>query len=367
MAVVLETRNELLRLGGIGGTYTVRTAAGERAIRLQPGVLEFEDIPVGADVHARIDWPHGLISAAEILAPTQVVAAAGRTLTFVAGPPGTITASTGSFIADGFRVGMLVTVSGTVSNDGTYPVTSVTALVLTVGALLVAEGPLAAGQTLDGSTTRAQPYRFELAPLPDPSLQLGLPAGSLRTQRRIITSPGGGPAGSGPPGKFQTVPTYVAFSVAQDGALVESGKAQHTLSMPGQPGATPDLAPRERNLLRLRWVGQAVSGATLAAVVAATTVENIIWGAAAHRRLVPGSIRLTLPTSTLHLRDNGKGRLVTESGEAFAGDGVVDYESGAYRLTMGAAETGNILADYEHDCAYDPLDLSLSWDSLASQ
>lgn len=374
MAVVLETRDELLRLGGIGGTFTaVGTSAGnvgeERVIRLKPGVLEFEDIPVGANVNARVDRAHGLIEATDLLQSTQVVSSGGRTLTFADANPDTITASTGSFIADGFRAGMRVTVSGTASNDGTYIIASVSALVLTLvlTAALVAEGPLSGGETLDGSTNRAQLYRFELAPLPDPSLQLGLPAGSLRTQRRIITAPAGGPGGSGAPGKFQTTPTYAAFAPVQEGALFQSGKTPpHTLPMPGQAGATPDLAPRDRNLLRFRWVGQPVAGATLIVGAADTLFQDIVW-VSAHRQLVPGSIRITLPTSTLHLRDDGKGRLVTESGEAFAGDGVVDYESGAFRFTAAVAETGNVLVDYEHDCLYEPLDVGLSWDALMSQ
>jgi hypothetical protein len=60
------------------------------------------------------------------------------TLTFaeVGGTGDTITRSRGSFLTDGFRVGDLLTVTGTVSNNitGVSPITGVTALVLTLGA-----------------------------------------------------------------------------------------------------------------------------------------------------------------------------------------------------------------------------------------
>jgi hypothetical protein len=59
-------------------------------------------------------------------------------LTFaeVGGTGDTITRSRGSFLTDGFRVGDLLTVTGTVSNNitGVSPITGVTALVLTLGA-----------------------------------------------------------------------------------------------------------------------------------------------------------------------------------------------------------------------------------------
>lgn len=289
MGVVLETRDEKLTLGGIGGSYVVRNGTVEAVIQLKPGVLLFEDIPAGANVHARVSWDHNLL--------------------------------------DDGRGGRAV---------GTLP----------AGIL--------------------QPYAFELAPFPDPSAQLGLPAGQLRTMKRIIVGPGGGPGGSGRPAHYQSTPTFAPFAPVQDGILVQSGKAQHTLVMPGQPADTPELSVRDRNILRFRWVGTPVAAAVLAAVAADTALEDIQW-VSAHRNLVPGSIRVTLPTSTLHLRDDGRGRMVTESGEAFAGDGVVDYQSGAFQMRFGVAETGNILVDYEHDCAYEGLDLHLSWDALMSQ
>jgi len=85
-----------------------------------------------------------------------ITAAGGRTLTFATGPD-TITASTGSFVTDGYVVGMKVVVAGTSSNDGTYSITAVAALVLTVSETLTAEGPLSATATLDGTPTIPDP------------------------------------------------------------------------------------------------------------------------------------------------------------------------------------------------------------------
>ncbi len=71
------------------------------------------------------------------------------TLTFAEVGAGgdTITRSSGSWITDGFEVGMMITVAGSASNNVTAAVTGVTATVLTLGAAagddLAAEGPVA--------------------------------------------------------------------------------------------------------------------------------------------------------------------------------------------------------------------------------
>ncbi len=70
------------------------------------------------------------------------------TLTFaeVGAGSDTITRSVGSFVADGFAIGDVITVAGSVSNNVTAKVTGVSALVLTLGAAvaddLAAEGPV---------------------------------------------------------------------------------------------------------------------------------------------------------------------------------------------------------------------------------
>ena len=84
-------------------------------------------------------------------AATQVTAAGGRTLTF-ADVDDTVTASSGDFVADGYKPGMSLVVAGTTSNNGTYVITAVTATVITVEADdFVNEGPLSSTATLDAS------------------------------------------------------------------------------------------------------------------------------------------------------------------------------------------------------------------------
>ena len=68
------------------------------------------------------------------------------TVSFVDSDPDTITRAAGSFIADDFLSGMEITVSGTVSNNGTFTIETVAALTLTLISAdsLTAEGPLSA-------------------------------------------------------------------------------------------------------------------------------------------------------------------------------------------------------------------------------
>ena len=90
---------------------------------------------------------------------TQVVASGGRTLTFADSNPDTVTASSGSFISDGYVVGQQLTVAGTASNNGTFTIAVVTALVITVIATdtFAAEGPLSGGETLDAGPSLLDP------------------------------------------------------------------------------------------------------------------------------------------------------------------------------------------------------------------
>lgn len=88
---------------------------------------------------------------------TQVAASGGRTLTFAAAGK-TITASTGSFITDGYALGMRVTGAGTSSNNGDLGlITNITATVLTVDGTLVNEGPLSSTATVDAAATITEP------------------------------------------------------------------------------------------------------------------------------------------------------------------------------------------------------------------
>ncbi len=92
-------------------------------------------------------------------AATQVVASGGRTLTFADVNPDTITASSGSFVSDGYLAGQQLTVTGTTLNDGTYTLATVAATVLTLilSDTLVAEGPLSGGETLDAGPSVTDP------------------------------------------------------------------------------------------------------------------------------------------------------------------------------------------------------------------
>lgn len=89
---------------------------------------------------------------------TQITASGGRTLTFAV-TVNTITASSGDFTADGYKVGQELTVAGTSSNNGTYTITAVTATVITVSSGIANEGPLSSTATLDASrSTNMQDY-----------------------------------------------------------------------------------------------------------------------------------------------------------------------------------------------------------------
>lgn len=76
----------------------------------------------------------------------------GGNVTFADDNPDTITRTTGSWITDGFQRGTRITISGSVSNDGTYRIASVTALVITLEATetLVAEVLSGAALTATG-------------------------------------------------------------------------------------------------------------------------------------------------------------------------------------------------------------------------
>ncbi len=73
--------------------------------------------------------------AAEVTSNAAIVADPGLTFAEVGASGDTITRSRGSWLADGFRVGDLITVAGTASNNfaGVSPITAVTATVLTLG------------------------------------------------------------------------------------------------------------------------------------------------------------------------------------------------------------------------------------------
>lgn len=75
------------------------------------------------------------------------------TLTFaeVGATGDTITRSTGSWITDGFTVGMIITVAGSVSNNVTGPIASLSASIITLGTTDLAAEATVAGCTVVGS------------------------------------------------------------------------------------------------------------------------------------------------------------------------------------------------------------------------
>lgn len=95
----------------------------------------------------------------------KAAGAGGRTLTFASsGTVNTITASSGSFVTDGFVAGDSIIVAGTTSNDGQYVLTVVAATILTITPAqpLVAEGPISVG-TITGSVLAAAAQELTLA------------------------------------------------------------------------------------------------------------------------------------------------------------------------------------------------------------
>jgi hypothetical protein len=86
--------------------------------------------------------------------PDAEVTGSGTTLAFANANPDTITRVGGSFITDGFRAGMTITVAGSTSNNGVFTVASVGALVLTLsGADSLTVEAAATGRTITGEET----------------------------------------------------------------------------------------------------------------------------------------------------------------------------------------------------------------------
>lgn len=89
---------------------------------------------------------------------TAITAAGSRTFTFDA-TAGTLTLSSGSLLSDGYAPRMVLGISGSAKNDGTYLISAVTATVLTIDASadsdtydteFTDEGPVSATTSLQG-------------------------------------------------------------------------------------------------------------------------------------------------------------------------------------------------------------------------
>jgi hypothetical protein len=273
-----------------------------------------------------------------------------------------------------------------------------------IGSLVFARmtRPVELNEASDGGQGAAVPrlakYAFELAPLPGPFAFGGvLPTtgGALRapigrTQARLIALDGVGGAT-----QVQPMPVWAAFGVPQIGSLAQYGRTNHSLQMPGFTGATPNLKPADRNLLRLRWTatvvaGEAVAGANLYAPDSTTTppapvtadgTRRSFGGQLLGRSIAPGSFSLVVSAvgtaGAMTLRDDGKGRisgfiLDAQNNIIAQGDGLIDYLAGSFVVRFGtpsggfptAAAAATFTAGYEKDCTYIPLDAHLEWDAL---
>jgi hypothetical protein len=134
-------------------TIPLRTE-GDRYLVVQDVVL-----PVGttkAEVSVNVMASHSASTTYLVGFITRIaqplLASAGRTFTITGGASGYITGSSGDFIADGYQVGMHLTIGGTTSNNGTYTIAAVTATRITTSATLTSEGPLSSTMTLAGET-----------------------------------------------------------------------------------------------------------------------------------------------------------------------------------------------------------------------
>lgn len=149
-------------LPNIDGTYAAIVSGATPALR--DDSFSYTDAH-GATraIFAFILWrafgPQGWLPSVE--PATEIAASGGRTLTFAnSGSADTITASSGSFITDGYKPGMLVTIAGSSSNDMTTgPLVTVTATVLTFGSgtALTNEGPVSATTTLNAAAQINEP------------------------------------------------------------------------------------------------------------------------------------------------------------------------------------------------------------------
>ena len=139
-----------------GGTYffidpdTTQFLAGAN----QKKFVFVDTVSSDATIQAMIHLAYGQYLPA-VADATQVTASGGRTLTFTTSPD-IVTASSGSFITDGYQVGMLVTVAGTSSNNITATLTAVSATVLTYSGT-AAEGPLSATATINATAAITDP------------------------------------------------------------------------------------------------------------------------------------------------------------------------------------------------------------------
>jgi hypothetical protein len=88
--------------------------------------------------------------------PISVATVTGRNSLTIAAAGDTVTRNAGSFLTDGFAVGMSVTLDGTVSNDGVHAITALSATVMTFGGSALVDETIGMGlATITQSITKA--------------------------------------------------------------------------------------------------------------------------------------------------------------------------------------------------------------------
>lgn len=220
------------------------------------------------------------------------------------------------------------------------------------------------GDVSDGgaAASQVQPYAFEHAAVP-----ASFTAGTIawRTTNRVLVA-----NGLGKLTPFQAVPAWAAFAAPATGSLVQKGRKEHLIQMPGTTGSTPGLAAADRHLIRLRWTGTPVAGENIGTGVG-PLVDQTITKTLANRRVAPGSVVIsaTYGANTLTVRDDGAGRLVgviPATPNVNSAAGFIDYVEGTLTLTFfpGPDLASAILCSYEAACRYNPLDAEVEWDSL---
>ena len=381
MSILKETREESLRLGGVAGTELSATLPnGERfTIRRKPGVIVFHDIPLGANVVARAHRPASLNQSDALSnAAVQPIEATTQGFRFELAPrPAAFSINNSAPF----------NVPGQPSGQGDR----------SVGGLRVFSiDPANPGQTLNrisipnwvpfapaqaGALVRAGRMNPPLI-LPMPG-QPGINPEFLETQRRFL--------------RVRWIGTSVAAAttIGPDGVSVGFVFAATTITRNDGGDWTTELkvgdfidianaedAPNDGLAGPITIVTAGVITIPSAAftvnaddttvtfdrntsvftAAADTTAASATFALRNDRDLAPGSIALTLPTSGNIMRDDGFGNLGSDQGD----HGVIDYISGAFRLNFAVAETGEVLATYEHECLYAPITIELEWDAVAA-
>jgi hypothetical protein len=152
-----STKAPMWDADGIAAARTA-LAAQQKQSRNWLGIGDIDEVTLGSSVVTQINAYATAVDRCSLarvqVRDRKVQALMSRVLKRMTGTPtitfaevgvsgDTITRSAGSFVADGFAIGDVITVAGSVSNNVTGPIASLTATVITLGATdLAAEGPI---------------------------------------------------------------------------------------------------------------------------------------------------------------------------------------------------------------------------------